>query len=159
MWNERLIGLAQKYDSAVLTVLAADGYALSVRCTAAQFDATNETIHLSGVNARALARPGKACLLFHRHNAVLEDQHELMMKGELVVADGQAIFRPAEFLTGTGSPTTDAMPHSGDPIQLIQFMLLGRRKAREYLAKRGAPWEPIQFDLLIRRMREAGLSK
>ena len=46
------------------------------------------------------------------------------------------------------------MPHAGDPLQLIQFMLLGRRKAREYLAKRGAPWEPIRFDLLLQGLKD-----
>ena len=56
---------------------------------------------------------------------------------------GSLAFRPSAFVTGTGSPTDDQMPHAGNPVQLVQFMLLGRRKAREYMAKRGTPWPPI----------------
>jgi hypothetical protein len=33
-------------------------------------------------------------------------------------------------------------------------MLLGRRKAREYIARRGRPWPPIVFDDLLRALKE-----
>ena len=56
--------------------------------------------------------------------------------------------------TGLGWQDTDRMPVAGNPIEMIQFMLLGCRKAREYLAKRGAPWPPRPWDKTIRYLEE-----
>ena len=57
---------------------------------------------------------------------------------------------PSAFVTANGSRTTDRMPHAGAPLQLLRFLLLGRRLARQYLAKHNpAPW-PIVFDELVR---------
>jgi hypothetical protein len=46
------------------------------------------------------------------------------------------------------------MPHAGAPLDLIRFMLLGQRKARSYLRKRGQPWPAIDFDLLLKTIDE-----
>jgi hypothetical protein len=39
-------------------------------------------------------------------------------------------------------------------IQMLQFLLLGRRKAKEYERKRGAPWPPIDYAEIERILRE-----
>lgn len=158
MWNSQLVALAGDYPNGVLTAVSPDGYPTSVRVEA-HFDTARQVVTFPTLPALAAGWTGKAALLFHRHNAVLEEQHELLIKGELVEEGGSLIFRPSDFLTGTGSLTKDAMPHAGDPLQLIQFMRLGRRKAREYLAKRGTPWEPINFKGLQQLLKERGLSK
>jgi hypothetical protein len=153
MWNKILAGRAQAYPSGVLTIVDEDGYPFSVRCTV-QFDEAREQVTFSALSPLIGGRQGSACLLFHRHNQVLEDQYELMIRGALVDEGGSPVFRPSAFLTGTGSATDDQMPHATNPVQLVQFMLLGRRKAREYLAKRGKPWPPIVFDDLLRALKE-----
>jgi hypothetical protein len=153
MWNKRLVQRARAYPSGVLTIVDDTGYPFSVRCTM-QFDDARELITFSAVPPLISGRHGLACLLFHRHNAVLEDQYELMIKGELRDEGGSPVFRPGAFLTGTGSATDDRMPHATNPVQLVQFMLLGRRKAREYIARRGKPWPPIVFDDLMRALKE-----
>lgn len=51
------------------------------------------------------------------------------------------------------------MPHSGTPIEMVKFLFLGRRKAREYLAKRGKPWPPINFEPFVRIARESNNDK
>ena len=53
---------------------------------------------------------------------------------------GSLTFQPGEFLTGSGRQDSDRMPVAGTPADIMRFMMLGRRKAREYLAKRGSPW-------------------
>jgi hypothetical protein len=158
MWNDTLIALAGAYSTGVLTVVEPPGYPMSVRC-ALQCDATRQVVTFPALPPLAADWRGKAALLFHRHNAVLEEQHELLIKGELVEEGGQIVFHPTGFVTGTGHPTKDSMPHASDPVQVVQFMLLGRRKAREYLAKRGTPWEPIRFDLLLQLLKERGLTR
>lgn len=153
MWNKDLIARARVYSSAVLTLVEPSGYPLSQRC-AVQFDEAREAIIVSDPPTLARGVQGRASLLFHRHNEVLEDFYEVLIKGTLAVNGDSLVFQPEEFLTGTGSAKTDRMPHAQDPIQLVQFMLLGRRKAREYIAKRGRPWPPIAFDRLIQALND-----
>jgi hypothetical protein len=153
MWNKQLAALVRAYSSGVLTLVEPSGYPLSLRCMV-EVDDAREVIRIPQPPALAQGYEGLACLLFHRHNEHLENQYEMLIKGSVSGADGGLIFRPSDFLTGTGSPKTDRMPHAADPIQMIQFMRLGRRKAKEYMAKRQAPWPPIQFEGLIRALNE-----
>jgi hypothetical protein len=148
MWNKQLIALARAYASAVLTIIEPSGYPLSVRCNVT-FDETREAIGFALLPALARNWQGKACLLFHRHNERLENQHELLIRGELADVAGNLAFHPTAFVTGTGSTTKDMMPHAGAPLDLIRFMLLGRRQARAYLRKRGIAWPAIDFDALL----------
>ena len=46
------------------------------------------------------------------------------------------------------------MPHANAPLHMLQFYRLGRRKAKAYLAKRGAPWPPIPFDQIARAVEQ-----
>jgi hypothetical protein len=153
MWNKELVARAQAYPTGVLTVVDDAGYPFSARCAVA-FDAAREVMILSGTGALFQGQAAKACLLFHRHNPDLSGQHELMIKGDLAVEAGRLVFRPAEFLTGSGRQDTDRMPVAGSPVDIIQFMLLGRRKAREYLAKRGAPYPPRPWAKMLRALDE-----
>jgi len=97
-----------------------------------------------------VGRQGLACLLFHRHNADLGGQHELLIKGELREEAGVLTLRPRDFLTGSGRQDTDRMPYAGSPLDMIRYMVLGRRKARAYLAKRGKPWTPRPWGKMLR---------
>ena len=153
MWNKQLIALAQAYSSAILTIVEPSGYPLSVRCQVT-FDDVGEAIRFALLPSLAKSWRGRACLLFHRHNERLEDQHELLIRGELIEAAGDLVFDPLAFVTGTGSATKDAMPHAGAPLDLLRFMLLGQRKARSYLRKRGQAWPAVDFDVLLRTIDE-----
>jgi hypothetical protein len=153
MWNEQLIACAAVYPSGVLTIVEPGGHLASVRCRV-EFDAARAVITIPQPPALVADWRGKACLLFHRHQPDLGDQHELLIKGELSAEDGTLIFAPTDFLSGSGRPDTDRMPVAGGPVEMFQFMLLGRRKAREYLAKRGAPWPPRPWDKMLRYLDE-----
>jgi hypothetical protein len=153
MWNKQLAARARAYSSGTLTIVESSGYPLSVRCTA-QLDDAREIITFPQVPPLAAGWRGKACLLFHRHNDLLEDFYELVIKGELTEVGSTLIMQPTEFVTGTGRQDTDRMPHAGAPLHLIQFMLLGQRNARKYLAKRGTPWPPIHFTDLVQAAKE-----
>ncbi len=144
MWNERLAALVAGYQTGVLSTVESSGYPASVRCKV-ELHTAEQTITFPNLPPFAASWRGKAALLFHRHNTRLEGLHQLVLKGELVEVNGVVTFKINDFVTGTGSQSTDAMPHAGAPIQMLQFFLLGRRKARAYIAKRGAPWPPIPF--------------
>lgn len=78
----------------------------------------------------------------------------MVLKGDLVEEDGALALKVTEFVTANGRPDTDLMPYAGRPVHMFQFWLLGRRKSKEYLAKRGEPWPPIPFDYITRAVSE-----
>ncbi len=154
MWNKSLIACARTYPSGVLTVVEDSGYPYSVRCVV-EFDDAHELILFPTPPTAIVGRQGLACLLFHRHDANLGGQHELLIKGELYEEADVLILRPGDFLTGSGRQDTDRMPVAGSALDIFRFMMLGRRKAREYLAKRGKPWSPRPWGKMLRYLDEA----
>ena len=153
MWDSRLAARARLYESAVLSVVDPSGYPASVRCAFA-LDQSRELIAFTALPPSAAAWRGAACLLFHRHDARLEGLHQLLIRGDLVEEQGSVALRPSAFVTANGRRDTDRMPHAGSPLHLLKFMLLGRRNARDYLAKRGAPWPTVGFSQMLRALDE-----
>ncbi|MDQ3703834.1 MAG: hypothetical protein M3437_01180 [Chloroflexota bacterium] len=151
MWNDRLVAAVRDYSSGVLSSVEPSGYPTSVRCTA-RVDAERRVVVISPVPPVAQGWQGKACLLFHMHDEHLEGLRQLVLKGELAAEDGTLVLRNVEFVTANGRANTDVMPHAGAPLHMLQFLLLGRRKAREYMQKRGTPWPPIPFEEIERAM-------
>ena len=153
MWNKQLARLATKYPTGVLSVTDVGGYPASVRL-AARLDTKQRIVTFPALPAYAQGWRGKACLLFHRHNSRLEGLRQMVLKGELVEEDGAVALRVTDFVTANGQTNTDEMPHAARPIHMLQFLLLGRRKAKEYERKRGAPWPPIDYAEIERILRE-----
>jgi hypothetical protein len=154
MWNaneKKLAALASTYPSAVLTVLTPSGYPYSVRCSV-ELDEAERLATFKSLPTPPPGVEGKACLLFHAHNERLEGLRQMVIKGELAEEKGRPVFRIEGFVTANGRSDTDLMPHAGAPLHMLRFLLLGRRKAREYITKRGAPWPPIPYDDIRRKM-------
>lgn len=152
MWNKRLAAAARTYPTGILTSVDAQGYTFSVRCTP-EINESRELFLLRVPPPPAAGWEGRACLLFHRHDNHLEDQYELLIKGTLAPEPGGGlVFRPEGWLTGTGSQKTDRMPHAGAPLDLIRFLLMGRRKARGYLAKHQETWPAPDYAEMLRQL-------
>lgn len=153
MWNNRLAARTCDYPTAVLSIVGAGGYPLSVRCVP-RIDTTRQSFDFPTIPHYAASWRGKACLLFHRHNERLEDLHQVVVRGELIEENGLLTLQVNDFLTANGRNDTDAMPHAGAPLRMLQFFWLGRRKAHDYIAKRGAPWPPVPYDELNRALAD-----
>lgn len=153
MWNEQLAQRATNYSSGVLSSVDANGYPISVRCTA-HLDASRQVFTFPNPPALAANWRGKACLLFHQFNERLEGLRQMVILGELVSEDGLLALHVSKFVTANGRPNTDKMPHASSPLLLLQFWLLGRRNARAFLARRGKPWPPIPYDEIERLLAE-----
>ena len=154
MWDDRLAALAAKYETAVLSWVAPTGDPVSVRCRVV-LDAASERVTFPALPPMAEGAAGFACLLFHMHDEHLEGLRQLVIKGELAVDEGTIVLRVTGFVTANGRTGTDRMPHAGAPLHMFQFYRLGRRKAREYLAKRGEPWPAIPYEKIARAVVEA----
>jgi len=157
MWSSNLATCARAYPDAVLSVVDPDGYPCSTRCTV-RLDDRREVITFINLPPLASSWRGPACLLFHRHDDRLENQYQLMIRGHVVLQGDSLELRPTHFLTANGSLTEDRMPHAGAPLQLIQFMLLGRRQAARYLRRRNMTW-PVDFTPMLRVLRELRSSR
>ncbi len=149
MWDSRLAARAADYRSGVLSWVLPSGDPISVRVEV-ELDAERQRAAFRNLPPIARDARGPACILFHQHDERLEGLRQMVLKGELVVEDEALVLRVGEFVTANGRAGTDRMPHAGAPLHMFQFYRLGRRKAKEYLARRGAPWPPIPFDEIAR---------
>jgi hypothetical protein len=153
MWDSRLAALAAGYPTGVLSWVHPSGYPVSVRCRVT-LDATRACVTFDALPPAARDWRGPACLLLHAHDARLEDLRQMVLTGELVVEGGAVVLRVSEFVTANGRRGTDRLPHAGAPLHMLQFYRLGRRKADDYLKRRGEPWPPIPFDAIARAVAE-----
>ena len=151
MWDSRLAALVRAYPTGILSWVEPSGDPISVR-VAVQLDEAAELVRIPALPPAALGASGLACLLFHFHDEHLEGLRQMVLKGELVTRDGTLVFTVTEFVTANGRTGTDQMPHAGAPLHMLAFYRLGRRKAREYLAKRAEPWPPIPFAEIGRKV-------
>lgn len=149
MWDKRLAGLVASYPTGVLSWVDPSGDPVSVRVVV-ELDEAHERIRLPALPPAAHGWTGLACLLFHRHDERLEGLRQMVIKGVLVETDGEVALEVTGFVTANGRSGTDQMPHAGAPLHMFAFYRLGRRKANEYLKKRGEPWPPIPFDEIAR---------
>ncbi len=151
MWDSQLAALVRAYPTGILSWVQASGDPISVR-VAVQLDEAPELVRFAVVPVAARDSTGLACLLFHAHDHHLEGLRQMVLKGELVTEDGELVFKVTEFVTANGRPGTDQMPHAGAPLHMFGFYRLGRRKAKEYLARRAQPWPPIPFAEIGRKV-------
>ena len=96
MWNSRLAACARAHP-------------LSVRCQV-ELEEQREVIRLLSLRPSASGWRGPACLLFHRHDERLENQHQLVIRGQLVEEDQMLLLLPSAFVTANGRREQDLRP-------------------------------------------------
>jgi hypothetical protein len=125
------------FPSAVLTGVDDTGYPFSARCRP-EPDGPTQTLRLQ-LPASIPLRAGPAGLLCHRHDAQLWNLKSFWVRGSLGANPGGWTFHPQKFVPGAGI---------GGPMGVVRFIRDGRRRARQYLKKRGLarpeiPWDRI----------------
>ena len=152
MWDKRLAALVRVYPTGVLSWVEPSGDPVSVRVVV-ELDEAGERVLFPALPPAAHGSSGLACLLFHFHDDQLEGLRQMVLKGELAGTDGGTlVFKVTEFVTANGRAGTDQMPHAGAPLHMLDFYRLGRRKAKEYLARRAESWPPIPFAEIGRKV-------
>ncbi|MFL5884971.1 MAG: pyridoxamine 5'-phosphate oxidase family protein [Thermoleophilaceae bacterium] len=85
-WDPRIDELGQRYESAVLSLVAPDGFPFSVRVPIS-VDQSARKVRI-GANALGVpAQPGLACLCAHDHDAKFSWQRNFHVRGDLVEDD------------------------------------------------------------------------
>jgi hypothetical protein len=127
IWDDRIGQLGDRYDAAVLTVPAPDGFPFSVRVPVAA-DPGALRVRIPADPVGAPLRPGRACLAAHDHGERFQWQRNFQVRGDLVEeGDGWAI-EPRKLVGGFELP----------PGSNLQRMRLNAKKMMRYrkIAKR-----------------------
>ena len=103
IWDDRLALLGDRYETAVLTVPAPDGFPFSVRVPVAADPAAGR-VRIPTDPVGAPLRPGRACLAAHDHGERFEWQRNFQVRGDLVEdGDGWAL-EPRKLIGGFEVP-------------------------------------------------------
>jgi hypothetical protein len=122
VWAEAAKWL-NKFDEAVLTVLDADGYPLSVRVNPRAYDGATGELPTT-LPAEPRAAEGPADLLCHYHDEKMWKIKAIQIRGRIAKRDGAWMFQSTGF---------DAPPK----LAFLSFVKGARTSAQKYLDRRG----------------------
>lgn len=133
-WDSRIAELGKVYDTAVLSVVAPDGFPFSVRVPVTA-DRRSRLVLIDADAVGAPLQPGLACITAHDHEADLAWRRNFHVRGDLVQrGDGWALV-PHRLVGGFELPPGGALTRTiGNFGKIRRF----RRTAKRELRSRGA---------------------
>ena len=132
-WDERMRELGSRYETAVLSFMAPDGFPVSARVPIELDEAANR-IKLRETPLGLPLAPGRACLTAHEHEPSFRWQVNFQVRGNLIAnGDGWAIV-PRKLVGGMELPPGSMFQRYRATIRKVRNY---RRTARKQLAKRG----------------------
>jgi hypothetical protein len=143
MWGE-VLRQVTRYPSAVLTGRDAEGYPYSVRCRPRP-DLAARVLRITLPPATPI-QPGPAGLLCHRHDEALWNLQSIVIRGTLTPEETDWRFEPRALIPGMDQRS---------PRALLRFLIDSRRRAKDYLARRGLPRPAIPWDDINRIKAQA----
>jgi hypothetical protein len=131
-WDSRLDELGARYEHAVLSCVAPDGFPFAVRVSVAP-DPAARRIEIASAPMGVPLEPGPACLTAHDHAPDFSWQRNFQLRGDLVAAgDGWALI-PHRLVGGFEMPPGSALSRYRLNAQKVMRF---RRIAKRELAKR-----------------------
>jgi hypothetical protein len=104
-WDDRIEELGRRYDSAVLTIVAPDGFPFSVRLPI-ELDRDTRRIQIAPGALGVPVQPGLACVTAHDHDPEFKWQRNFQVRGDLVEEDGGWAVVPHKLVGGFEIPPT-----------------------------------------------------
>lgn len=123
MWRE-VRREAEHFRSGVVAGMGRDGRPVSARC-GSRIDAVRGVLVLDDPYP---VEPGKASLLYHRHDERLWKLRSCLITGVMNRHGGEWLFQPERFVPGMGI---------GGPVSYMRLLVRGRGTASRYLRERG----------------------
>ncbi|MGZ5332760.1 MAG: pyridoxamine 5'-phosphate oxidase family protein [Solirubrobacterales bacterium] len=108
VWDTRIDELGQRYETAVLSWPAPDGFPLSVRVPVRTEPSARRIRILAQPGGLPLG-PGPACLVAHRHHPDFKWQENFQVRGELVQDPGGWALVPRKLVGGFELPEEGAL--------------------------------------------------
>jgi hypothetical protein len=133
-WDERMDELGDRYPTAVLSLVAPDGFPFSLRLPI-ELDRDARRLRLGGSPLAVPLQPGLACVTAHDHHPRFLWQRNFQVRGDLVQeGDGWALI-PHKLIGGFELPPTSMVARYRLNFQKMRRF---RKKARGELARRGS---------------------
>jgi hypothetical protein len=133
-WDERMDELGDRYPTAVLSLVAPDGFPFSLRLPI-ELDRDARRLRLGGSPLAVPLQPGLACVTAHDHHPRFLWQRNFQVRGDLVQeGDGWALI-PHKLIGGFELPPASMVARYRLNFQKMRRF---RKKARGELARRGS---------------------
>jgi hypothetical protein len=130
-WDERLDRLGERYPSAVVSLVAPDGFPFSVRLPIAP-DREARRIRLGGAPVGVPWQPGLACVTAHDHHPEFKWQRNFQVRGDLVEEDGAWAVVPQRCVGGFELPPTSALQrYRINATKMMRYRKIARRELRK----------------------------
>jgi hypothetical protein len=107
-WDERVQQLGDLYSTAVLSVVAPDGFPFAVRVPVA-VDRDAQRVRIGGEPVGVPLEPGLVCLTAHDHDERFSWQRNFQVRGDLVDEDGGWAIVPHKLVGGFELPPTSTI--------------------------------------------------
>jgi len=131
-WDSRIDELGERYDSAVLSLVAPDGFPFSSRVPVA-VDRQANRIRIERTPSGGPMQPGLACLTAHDHAPDFAWQRNFQVRGDLIEDEHGWALVPAKLVGGFELPPTSTLARYR--LNLKKVMRF-RKIAKKELAKR-----------------------
>jgi len=131
-WDERLRELGRRYQTAVLSVIAPDGFPMSARVPV-EPDEAGGRIRIEEIPVGLPFAPGRACLTAHEHEPQFKWQVNFQVRGNLLPENGGWMLVPRKLVGGFELPPGSMLQrYKLNARKILRF----RRIARQELKKR-----------------------
>ncbi len=104
-WDARLSELGTRHPTAVLSLIAPDGFPFAARVRARP-EAAARWIELAGLPSGMPLDIGPACLAAHRHDELGRHPESFQVRGDLVERDGHWLLVPHRVIPGAEVPAS-----------------------------------------------------
>ena len=132
-WDSRMDELGERYPTAVLSIVAPDGFPFSLRVPIS-VDRDTRRIRIGAGALGVPVQPGLACVTAHDHHPKFLWQRNFQVRGDLIEEDGGWAVVPQALVGGFELPPTSKLHQ-----YRLNFgrIMRYRRRAREELRERG----------------------
>jgi hypothetical protein len=130
-WDARMDELRRLYPSAVVSIVAPDGFPFSVRVPIS-VDAAARRVRIGAGVLGVPVQPGVACLTAHEHHPAFLWQRNFQVRGDLVEDDGGWSLVPRRLIGGFELPPGVVQTYRANVRKMLRF----RKTAKRELARR-----------------------
>jgi hypothetical protein len=120
-WDERMDELGERYPTAVLSLVAPDGFPFSLRVPI-ELDREARRVRIAAGAVAVPVQPGLACLTAHDHDPDFEWQLNFQVRGDLVEEEGGWALLPHRLVGG----------FEGPPGPVVKRYVVNARKALRF---------------------------
>jgi hypothetical protein len=134
-WDDRLRELGRKYETAVLSVMAPDGFPMSARVPIEPDEAAGR-IRLKEVPVGVPLAAERACLTAHEHHPDFKWQVNFQVRGNLIPDDAGWAVIPRKLVGGFElPPTSNFARYRLNARKMMRFRKIARRQLQKRAAR------------------------